>query len=261
MARYGGDTSSVLVASGGGDKLILDAGTGIRKLGERLPRGLARIDILLTHLHMDHIQGLGFFPPLADADIDVHIWGPPSSTHPLEARLARYLSPPLFPVHFRDLPAVTCHECPTDGFEIGPFSIQTSLVCHPDPTLGYRITLGDRALTYIPDHEPALCLVDGAWPEHSWISGHDLALDADLLLHDAQYSDEEYARSVGFGHCSYRHAFAFAALAHVRELVPFHHDPAHDDQTLDRLFEDTLQCFKPGFQVSKGCEGAVFQLG
>lgn len=260
-ARYGGNTSTVEVISDDGTMLILDAGTGLRRLGERLPRDIRRIDILLTHLHMDHIQGLGFFHPLTRPDIEVHIWGPPSSTHSLKARLSRYLSPPLFPLHFRDLPAVTCHESPAGGFQVGPFSIRTSLVCHPDATLGYRINLDCLAFTYIPDHEPALCQTNGVWPHTNWISGHELALNADLLVHDTQYSDEEYARCVGYGHSSYRHAFEFAAIANVSELVPFHHDPSHDDQALDRLFDKSILRFKPGFKVSKGYEGAVFELG
>ena len=137
MVRYGGNTSAVQIVSDDGSMLILDAGTGIRKLSEKIPDHTRRIDILLTHLHMDHIQGLGFFQPLVRPNTDVHMWGPPSSTHLLGERLARYLSPPLFPVHFRDLPAVFCHEVPENGFDIGPFSIRMSLVCHPDPTLGY----------------------------------------------------------------------------------------------------------------------------
>ena len=105
----------------------------------RIPLATARIDILLTHLHMDHIQGLGFFSPLYDPGVDVHIWGPASSMLRLEARLSRYLSPPLFPVHLRDLPKVVCHEVPRPPFDIGPFRVRTALVCHPGPTVGYRI--------------------------------------------------------------------------------------------------------------------------
>jgi len=107
--RYGGNTSTVEVCANDGSLLILDAGTGIRRLAKQIPPATARIDILLTHLHMDHIQGLGFFRPLYDPDVDVHIWGPASSMLRLEARLSRYLSPPLFPVHLRDLPKVVCH--------------------------------------------------------------------------------------------------------------------------------------------------------
>jgi phosphoribosyl 1,2-cyclic phosphodiesterase len=260
-ARYGGNTPSVEVRGDDGTVLVLDAGTGIRRLGAQLPPGLRRVDILLTHLHMDHIQGLGFFAPLFRADVEVHIWGPASSTLPLEARLSRYLSPPLFPVHLRDLPGITCHELPNGPFEIGPFRIDTALVCHPDPTVGYRIEEAGRTAVYLPDHEPALGLVDGQWLEPEWTSGYELAAGADLLIHDAQFTDAQYACCIGWGHSTYRHALEFAARAGAKEIVLFHHDPGHDDATLERLLADALQRFEPSFRVSRGCEGAVFEVG
>jgi Beta-lactamase superfamily domain len=115
--RYGGNTPAVEVRGRDGTVLVLDAGTGIRRLGMQIVPTTTRIDILLSHLHMDHIQGLGFFGPLYDPRINVHIWGPASSLLTLEARLARYLSPPLFPVHLRDLPSVFCHEVPCPVFD------------------------------------------------------------------------------------------------------------------------------------------------
>jgi phosphoribosyl 1,2-cyclic phosphodiesterase len=259
--RYGGNTSTVEVLGKDGTVLVLDAGTGIRRLGLQLPPPTARIDILLTHLHMDHIQGLGFFGPLYNPGVDVHIWGPASSTLSLEARLSRYLAPPLFPVHLRDLPGLTCHQVPRPPFDIGPFQIRTALICHPGPTVGYRIEGDDGVAVYMSDHEPALCFRNGQWPDADWISGHELAAGADLLIHDAQYTDEEYERCRGWGHSSYRHAFAFAAEVGTKELVPFHHDPSHDDPTLDRLLDDAVRRFNPAFNVSSGCEGAVFEVG
>jgi phosphoribosyl 1,2-cyclic phosphodiesterase len=122
-ARYGGNTSAVEVRGNGNALQVLDAGTGIRRLGAQIPSGTKRVDILLTHLHMDHIQGLGFFAPLYHPGIDVHIWGPASSKLSLGARLSRYLSPPLFPVHLRDLPCVTCHDVSQSTIDIGPFRL------------------------------------------------------------------------------------------------------------------------------------------
>jgi phosphoribosyl 1,2-cyclic phosphodiesterase len=159
--RYGGNTSCVEVCGKDGTILVLDAGTGIRRLGARIPRSTRRIDILLGHLHMDHIQGLGFFGPLYDPGIEVHLWGPSSSTLSLEARLSRYLSPPLFPVHLRDLPRLTCHPLLRPDFDIGSFRIRTALICHPGPTLGYRIEAEGGSAAYLSDHEPALGLRSG----------------------------------------------------------------------------------------------------
>jgi phosphoribosyl 1,2-cyclic phosphodiesterase len=259
--HYGGNTPSVEVRGDDGTVLVLDAGTGIRRLGTELPPDLARIDILLTHLHMDHIQGLGFFEPLYRPDIEVHIWGPASATMSLEVRLSRYLSPPLFPVHLRDLPNITCHEVPQPPFAIGPFRIETALVCHPNPTVGYRIEEQGGILAYLPDHEPALCVADGQWLGAEWTSGYELAAGADLLIHDAQFTDQEYACCVGWGHSAYRHTFEFATRVGAKEVVLFHHDPSHDDNTLERLLEDAVRLFKPAFRVSGGREGAVFELG
>ena len=260
-ARYGGNTPSVEVRGDDGTVLVLDAGTGVRHLGTQLPPDLTRIDVLLTHLHMDHIQGLGFFGPLYHPGIQVHIWGPASSTMPLDARLSRYLSPPLFPVDLRDLPRITCHELPAPVFEIGRFRVRTALVCHPNPTVGFRIEEEGRTATYLPDHEPALGLKNGRWLEPERISGYDLADGADLLIHDAQYTDEEYARCVGWGHSTYRHAFEFAARVGAKEVVLFHHDPSHNDEMLERLLADAVRRFKPAFRVSGGCEGGVYEVG
>ena len=259
-ARYGGNTSTVEVRGSDNTILVLDAGTGIRRVGMQLPPGTGRIDILLTHLHMDHIQGLGFFAPIYESDIDTHIWGPSSSRLSLVNRLSRYFSPPLFPVRLRDLPSLTCHDVPRPAFDIGSFRIETSLVCHPNPTVGYRIKDRDGTLVYLPDHEPAIGLQDGRWLDPAWTSGYELAAGADLLIHDAQYTDQEYAERIGWGHSSYRHAFEYAAHVGAKELVPFHHDPAHDDATLDRLMADAVDRYSPAFRVSEGYEGAVFEV-
>jgi phosphoribosyl 1,2-cyclic phosphodiesterase len=126
--RYGGNTSCVEVESGG-TRLILDAGTGIRRLGAGLGPEVGRVDVLLTHLHMDHIQGLGFFRPLDEPGQEVHLWGPPSTTLDLGARLSRYLSPPLFPVRLRELPCqLSLHHVPLGRFEIGGLRIDAALV-------------------------------------------------------------------------------------------------------------------------------------
>jgi phosphoribosyl 1,2-cyclic phosphodiesterase len=258
--RYGGNTAAVEVCAHDGTLLVLDAGTGIRRLAAQIPTATARIDILLTHLHMDHIQGLGFFGPLYHPGIEVHIWGPANSVLGLEGRLSRYLSPPLFPVHLRDLPKVICHEVPRLAFGIGPFLIRSSLICHPGPTVGYRIEADGACAAYLPDHEPALVLPNERWPAPDWISGYDLAFNADLLIHDAQYTEEEYARCVGWGHSNYRHAFEFAVKVGAKLIVPFHHDPSHDDDMLDRLLEDSIQRFGRSCPAAAGREGAVFRF-
>jgi phosphoribosyl 1,2-cyclic phosphodiesterase len=260
-SRYGGNTSTVEVRGADGTLLVLDAGTGMRRLAAQLPADVKRVDILLTHLHMDHIQGLGFFGPLYHPGIDVHIWGPASSTQSLGARLARYLSPPLFPVHLRDLPRVHLHEVPRARFAVGCFEIDTALVCHPNPTVGYRITSEAGSLAYLPDHEPALGLRNGRFQEANWTSGHALAAEVDLLIHDCQYTEDEYRQCVGWGHSAYSQTCAFAVNTGARELVPFHHDPGHDDDLLDRLIAEAAGQVPAGLRLSRGREGASFEIG
>ena len=257
--RYGGNTACVEVRGKRNALLILDAGTGIQRLGAMVRGGRGRIDLLLTHLHMDHIQGLGFFEPLYERGREIHIWGPPSPTLDLRTRLARYLSPPLFPVRLRDLPCrLTLHNVPPERFEVGGLEVEAALVCHPGSTVGYRISEGARSLAYLPDHEPALGLRE--FPgEPEWTSGFDLAAGADLLIHDAQYTTEEYQKRVGWGHSSIRDAIAFATVAGARRFVPFHHDPTHDDAMLDCI-DSVVRTGDLSFGFVAGTEGATFEV-
>jgi phosphoribosyl 1,2-cyclic phosphodiesterase len=258
-ARYGGNTSCVAVEGPEKSLLILDAGTGIRNLGQSLPLDLTKVHILLTHLHMDHIQGLPFFTPLRRQGVEIHVWGPASTTLGLEARLQKYLSPPLFPVSVRELAAeIHFHELPAHLIEIGEFVIEAQLIIHPNPTIGYRIQSSGTSVTYLPDHEPALG--ERTFPsDKSWTSGYTLAEGSDLLIHDTQYTEDEYKARIGFGHSSIEHAFQFAKLSNVKHFVPFHHDPTHNDDQLDRLFETTLRNLRPSYLVTPSREGMTLE--
>lgn len=234
-AYYGGNTSCVEVWEDGW-LLVLDGGSGIQKLKVKDALATNRIDILLTHLHLDHIQGLGFFKPLFDPAMEIHIWGPASSSRTLHSRLSRYLSPPLFPVLIRDLPcSLTLHQIDNSTFQIGPFNIQSNYIIHPGPTVGFRITGKNAVFTYIPDHEPALGR-SGIIKDDKWLSGVDLARGADLLLHDAQYTAKEYLGKKGWGHSSIDDAALFASISGVKHVVFAHHDPSRSDAELDEMF-------------------------
>ena len=262
MARYGGNTSCVGVLGREDTMLVLDAGTGIRRLGATIPESMRRVDILLTHLHMDHIQGLGFFAPLYRPDVEVHIWGPGSATLRLQARLMRYLSPPLFPVNLSELPCkLIFHEVPCGEIDIGEFRVCSALVCHPGPTVGYRISAPERGvLTYLPDHEPALAALRFPSLPREWTSGAMLAAEAELLIHDSQYSAAEYPGHCGWGHSSLNQTLDFGTLTEVKQLVPFHHDPDHTDTDLDCLFAQAIEETKSAYQVTPGIEGTILEL-
>ena len=233
--RYGGNTSSIEVRHDGGF-VLLDAGTGLRALGEEIAaEAPARIDLLLTHLHLDHLEGLGFFLPLWQPETELHLWGPPSPTRTLEERIARYLSPPLFPIDVSDVPAtLVFHDVPDEPWELAGMRISAAPVAHPGPTLGYRVESAGGSIAYLPDHEPALG-ADLSRFEDEWIPGFDLAAGVDLLLHDAQFTELEYPERVGWGHSSVSDAVTFALRAGVKRLVLFHHDPWHGDGQLDEL--------------------------
>jgi phosphoribosyl 1,2-cyclic phosphodiesterase len=251
--RYGGDTAAVELHGPEGEVVVLDAGSGIRPIGRKLVDHPSRIDILLTHLHMDHIQGLGFFAPLFDPRFEIHIWGPGSTTLALRDRLTRYLSPPLFPVMLRDLPDVTLHEVhPPASFALGSLTVLAELVTHPGPTMGYRIESANSVLAYLPDHEPALGVPD--FPDApEWTSGYELAAGADVLIHDTDRT--------GWGHSTFDHCLEFARLAGVEKLVTFHHDPGHSDEMLDRIMDEIRTTRDLPFKLIAGQAGLTISIG
>jgi ribonuclease BN (tRNA processing enzyme) len=219
------------------------------------------VHLLLTHLHLDHIQGLMFFKPLFDPTAEVRVSGPTAFGGTLLNRLSRYISAPLAPIEIRELPAsVSFHDIPTGKFQMGPATVEAAFVNHRGPTLGFRITDGDVTVAYIPDHEPALGQeLDRS--SHEWISGYDLARDADLLIHDGQYTAGEYVEREGWGHSTTDHAVGFARRCGVRRLALFHHDPLHDDPTI-RAMTQAAQAAADGAieEVTAAREGDTVEV-
>jgi phosphoribosyl 1,2-cyclic phosphodiesterase len=237
--KYGGNTSCVEVRLESGHTLVLDAGTGMRPLGVAMQDDPPdELHVLLTHLHLDHLQGLGFFRPLYGPNRRIHLWGPSSPVQNLATRIAMYLSPPLFPVHLDEIPSdLSFHDAPDNAIRIGSATVRAAKVTHQGPTVGYRIEENGRALVYLPDHEPSLGADLRTLPTE-WMSGHDLACEANVLLHDAQYRDHEYPNHVGWGHSCIDDTLEFANKADVERLVLFHHDPYHSDAELEVLLEE-----------------------
>ena len=235
--RYGGNTSCVQLTLSDGTILVLDAGTGIRSLGLTLPPSERPLHILLTHLHLDHIQGLMFFAPLFRPQSEIVIWGPAAPEASLEARIARYISAPLSPLEVRELP---CHPsfrvAETTEWRIGSATIQAASVTHRGPTLGYRVGADGSSVCYIPDHEPGLG-APLAELDEEWISGLALARRASLLIHDCQYTDDEYPEHIGWGHSALSDALVFAHRSQAERVLLFHHDPLHSDDFMDALGE------------------------
>jgi len=247
--RYGGNTSSVELRPESGRLVILDAGTGIRPLGLSLRETPERIDLLLTHLHLDHVEGLGFFAPLFARDSSITIWGPPQEGSSLEERIAGYLSPPFFPRPFGELPStIEFVELGDETWQLDGVTVTSARVTHPGTTLGYRLEEGGRTFTYIPDNELGLV------PD----SGAALAAGADLLFHDAQYTPDEYANRVGWGHSSIDDVATYLDATHPGKAVMFHHDPAHSDDFLESM-RSTLE-ERSGSSVDLAAEQASYEV-
>jgi phosphoribosyl 1,2-cyclic phosphodiesterase len=225
--RYGGNTTCLEVRSAGGAVVVIDAGTGIRNLGRELAgESLHQIDLLLTHLHLDHIEGLGFFALLFDPESTIKIHGPRPTNGSLKEKVAAYLSPPYFPVPFERIDArLIFEEIENDTWDINGLRISSTPVCHPGATLAYRVTEHGKSLAFVPDNEP------GLEPE----SGLAVAGDADVLLHDSQYTDDEYATRVGWGHTSLSDYGNYLRAAAPGRAVMVHHDPSHSDEQLELM--------------------------
>ena len=261
-ARYGGNTSCVELRPPGCDVVILDAGTGIRELGVRLVReGAERMFLLLTHLHVDHLEGLGMFEPIWRKQTELHIWGPASPVASLEERIATYFSPPLFPVHLSEVPAtIEYHDASESEWQIDGARFSSNAIIHPGPTVGYRIESKGRVLAYLTDHEPALG-ADLTEDPTEWISGFAIADRAHLLIHDCQYTPTEYEDRLGWGHSTTDQVARFAQRAEVDRVLLFHHDPMHSDDQLDAMRDDVVARWGvDGDRCTAAAEGAEIQV-
>ena len=257
--KYGGNTSCVQLEHKN-TCIILDGGSGIVDLGKNWNPKYAEVNILLSHLHLDHIMGLGYFEPFYNPDYTVNIWGPSGSSESLQKRLSRYFSPPFFPVRLKELPAtVNVYEVDNSTFIINDFELTSEYICHPGPTVGYRCKVDNTVVSYMPDHEPVLGSSD--FPKLAdWCSGYNLAKDADVLFHDGQYSGRQYGTKIGWGHCSIQDAIDFASLAKVKKMVLFHHDPVNTDQQLEKMYAKEKALKKYDFELVMGKENDVLSL-
>ena len=283
--RYGGNTSSVEVRLQDGTLIILDAGTGIRALGRHIagltagsvppsaPSGIPgplsnlapqepikKINLFLSHLHLDHVEGIGFFSALWNPDVELHVWGPPSPLRSLQDRIATLMSPPLFPVHLADVPCRPIyHDVPDEEMQLGSATVYVQPVAHRGSTVGFRIEENGRSFAYIPDHEPALG-VDLEKVEPEWVSGFSIAQGADVLFHDSQYTEEEYPNHRAWGHSSIAHTVTFGQMTKASNVVLFHHDPAHSDEQLEQHLKRAHELWGTGTKPELAYEGMEIEL-
>ncbi len=236
--RYGGNTSCVGIEVPGQPPLALDLGTGLRFWGEHLPQdGSFHGHVLVTHLHWDHVQGLPFFVPVNREGATLDIYAPRQSHSKVADRFAEFMCPPYFPIGLESLAGeVRFHDLLDDDLVIGDAKVRARWVPHIGPTLGFRVETGGASVVYLPDHqEPLDC--------SGRIAGEVLELcdGADLVIHDAQYTADEFQRKSQWGHCSVEYALHVAREAGARRLALFHHDPDHHDDLVDRILEEARQ--------------------
>jgi phosphoribosyl 1,2-cyclic phosphodiesterase len=248
----GGNTSQVEVRCGD-ERLLLDAGTGLRAVGDSLLRqGITRAHILLSHLHWDHIQGLPFFAPAYVPGAEISIWGPAGDGLPLRDALAAQMRSPMFPVRFDELGArIDVHHIkPGVSFRVGDALVRAARLNHPGGSLGYRIEHAGKVLVYATDVEHFAC------PDPALLR---LARGADVLVYDAQYTPEEYRgdagpSKVGWGHSTFEAGAELAKEAGVGQLVLFHHDPRHDDGDVARIEARARALFPATIAAREGLE-------
>jgi phosphoribosyl 1,2-cyclic phosphodiesterase len=233
VVRYGGYTTCVEVRLEDGTLLIIDAGSGIHPLGRQLltEPGLADMHLFLTHSHWDHLTGFPFFGPAYSERYRVHVHGGPDAKTSLARYLQHQMDPPYFPVDFSKLKAAFDFDTdPSAELRLGSASLIPVPLSHPNGAYGCRIVDHGRSFVFLTDNEPDFPH-PGGMATADYVS---VSRGADLLLHDAQYSDEEYERFArGWGHSTYRRATLVALEAGVKSFGTFHHDPDHDDREID----------------------------
>src|SRR3982751_2225457 len=279
--RYGGNTSCVEVRADG-EIIVLDAGTGIRGLGLALEKelgpGTIKLTLLITHTHWDHIQGLPFFSPAYNSKNLMRILGYEGARAGLGTILAGQMETPFFPVSLHELPShLAIEELKDMEFDIGKVKVQAKFANHPGICAGYRLFTSGGSVAYLPDNEPYESLkmqhaadngMDGdearSFAEAERTKMVEFLRDCDVAILDAQYTDEEYARHVGWGHSSLSSVVLLALDANVKKVLLFHHDPRHDDDMVDRMIEQARElASKSGktLLIEGAREGAEILLG
>ena len=257
VQRYGGNTSCVSLLARGQAPLVFDLGTGLRYFGGALSNDVAEINVLVSHLHWDHVQGLPFLPQLQRSDCLVNIWAPAQQDgRTAHETLDAAITQPMFPVSLAAIGAnISVHDVEPSMWRIGAFEVRAVDVPHIGPTLGYRVSLDGRSVVYISDHqEPS----DSSQFDPKVL---ELCDKADVLIHDAQFTDVDYVGREHWGHCRIDYAFSLAVSAGVATLVLFHHDPSRSDDELDAIeAEYKVRGLEFGVKVVVAREGMEMKI-
>ncbi len=251
---HGGNTPCVEMRTSSNEVVVIDGGTGIRPLGEALDEeiggGGVTVHVLLSHFHWDHLQGIPYFAPLFDERSEIVFYADASSAR-IEAALDGQMQAPFFPIGLDQTAARRRFvSLPAEGMEVGGAHVTPVSLTHPQGASGFRIDDGDASLLYASDHEHGDAIVDDAILE--------AATGADLMIYDAQYTPEEYATRVGWGHSTWESGVELAGAAQATRLLLFHHDPAHDDDALAAIESQAKQSLA---DTAMAREGDTYVLG
>jgi phosphoribosyl 1,2-cyclic phosphodiesterase len=254
--RYGGNTTCVEVRADG-EIILLDAGTGIRPLGLALQKELGaqpiKVTLLITDAHWDHIHGLPFFVPAHESKNQLTLYGPDSAEVGVRRILEGQMSLPFFPVALHDLPGkIDIRQLERGEFNVGKVVVRSARVNHPGSCVGYRLLTSRGSIAFLPDHEPYDFLhsaqaVSTTRPDIARRAEEERAVliaflnGCDVLILDAQYTNDEYKNRLGWGHGSLGSVIALARDACARKLVLFHHDPTHDDAKIDNILKEARE--------------------
>jgi phosphoribosyl 1,2-cyclic phosphodiesterase len=218
-----------------GTIIIVDAGTGIRKLGNELSKsGLRDFNMIFTHAHWDHLMGFPFFKPIYTKGISLHLYGCPFAQASIKEILSKSMSPPYFPVNLEDLRAdISYHGACSGAFDIGSIRVTPILLSHPNQGIGYKFVEDGKSFVFLTDNELTYKHPGGC----DYREYLEFSANADLLIHDSEYTREEYRTTKGWGHSTFEDSLRLAMDAHVRQFGLFHHNQDRTDAALDGIVE------------------------
>ena len=237
--KYGGDTTCIEISTKGGETIVVDAGSGIRKLGLKLFDAKKKtINMVFTHAHWDHLLGFPFFKPVYVRESTINLFGCPFAQASIRNLLSNTMTPPYFPVRLEDLAAeFVYHGACTAPFDIGPVHVIPILLSHPNQGIGYKFIEDNKSFVFLTDNELTFKHPGGLeFREYA-----DFSANADLLIHDAEYTRDEYRSTRGWGHSVYEDALALAMDAHVRHFGLFHHNQERTDSAVDEIVAKCTQ--------------------
>ena len=234
--KYGGNTTCLEIRTKDDEIIIIDAGSGIRTLGHRLiSENRFRYTMIFTHAHWDHIMGFPFFQPIYFAKTEITMYGCPFAQASVKEMISRIMAPPNFPVKFEDIRAgIIYHEACEEPFAIKSMSVAPIPLSHPNQGVGYRFTEDGKSFVFLTDNELTFKHPGGV----DFQAYRDFSAGADLLVHDAEFTEEEYKKTKTWGHSVYRDALRLALDAGVRKFGLFHHNQERSDESIDEIVAD-----------------------